>query len=108
MWQPLRRFDDPAIPKLHNLARAAARSVHIPKTVWTHAREAPGEPPPGISFPLIVRSGSPTEDTHETSNAGQLLSLAVTRAADFAGSVARVVAALPEDDRGAPRGVRAR
>lgn len=105
MWQPLRRFDDPAIPKLHNLARAAARSVHIPKTVWTHAREAPGEPPPGISFPLIVRSGSPTEDTHETSNAGQLLSLVVTRAADFADSVARVVAALPEDDRGAPRGV---
>lgn len=105
MWQPLRRFDDPAIPKLYNLARAAARRVHIPKTVWTHAREAPREAPAGVPFPLIVRSGSPTEDTHETSNAGQLLSLVVERPADFAESVARVVDALPPDGRGSPRGV---
>ena len=104
MWQPLRSFRDPKIPKLHNLARATARSVHIPKTVWTHAVEAPKTPPKGISFPLIVRSGSPTEDTHETSNAGQLLSLVVKRPADFEDAVTRVVGALPREG-GAPLGV---
>jgi rifampicin phosphotransferase len=105
VWRTLRQFDDPAIPKLHNLARAGARGVHIPKTMWTHGREAPAEPPTSITFPLIVRSGSPTEDTHETSNAGQLLSLVVRRPAELADSVARVAAALPKDERGDPRGV---
>lgn len=104
MWRPLRRFDDPAIPKLYNLTRASARGVRVPRTAWAPAREAPSEPPPRIGFPLIVRSGSPTEDTHETSNAGQLLSLVVRRPADFAGAVERVVGALPREG-GAPRGV---
>jgi pyruvate,water dikinase len=44
--------------------------------------------------PVIVRSGSPNEDTQVTSNAGQLLSLAVLDPADFASSLARVAAAL--------------
>ncbi|MEZ4294846.1 MAG: PEP-utilizing enzyme [Polyangiaceae bacterium] len=104
MWQPLRRFDDPAIPKLHNLARAGARGLRVPRTVWARGREAPAKPPKDISFPLIVRSGSPTEDTHETSNAGQLLSLVVKRAEDFADSVRRVVDALPHE-RGEALGV---
>ena len=104
MWQALRRFDDPRIPKLHNLRRAGARGVHIPETMWTHASEAPSEPPGGVAFPLIVRSGSPTEDTHETSNAGQLLSLVVKQPAGFADAVRRVVDALPRAS-GAPLGV---
>lgn len=103
MWQALARFDDPSIPKLHNLKRAAAKGLRVPKTVWSRAAGAPSEPPRGIPFPLIVRSGSPTEDTHQTSNAGQLLSLVVRRPADFADSVASVVDALPRD--GGPLGV---
>lgn len=105
MWQPLRRFDDATIPKLYNLTRAAAKRLRVPQTAWAHAREAPPQPPPDIAFPLIVRSGSPTEDTHETSNAGQLLSLVVKEPSAFAESVERVVAALPEDGAGQPRGV---
>ncbi|MBK8258364.1 MAG: hypothetical protein IPK82_37580 [Polyangiaceae bacterium] len=104
MWLPLRRFRDSSVPKLHNLARASARGIRVPKTVWSAAREAPPETPKGFDFPLIVRSGSPTEDTHETSNAGQLLSLVVRDRAQFAESVARVVDALPKD-KSTPLGV---
>jgi pyruvate,water dikinase len=43
---------------------------------------------------VIVRSGSPTEDTQATSNAGQLLSLAVPDPAAFASSLVRVVEVL--------------
>ncbi|HSF43893.1 MAG TPA: PEP-utilizing enzyme [Thermoanaerobaculia bacterium] len=100
-WQPLARFDDPSIPKLDNLRRAAAAGLRVPETWWLQAAglaEGGVEPPPSLAGrPLIVRSGSPTEDTHVTSNAGQLLSLAVTDPADFAESLARVVAALPGD-----------
>jgi pyruvate,water dikinase len=46
---------------------------------------------------MIVRSGSPTEDTFATSNAGQLLSLPVREPEEFAEALARVAAALPRD-----------
>jgi pyruvate,water dikinase len=52
-------------------------------------------PPPSLAGrPVIVRSGSPLEDTQATSNAGQLLSLAVSDPADFAASLRRVVEVL--------------
>lgn len=96
-WQPLARFDDPSIPKLDNLRRAAAAGLRVPETWWIKAADRVAGPPPFLAGrPLILRSGSPTEDTHVTSNAGQLLSLVVTDPADFADSLARVVAALPQ------------
>lgn len=100
-WRPLARFDDPSIPKLDNLRRAAAAGLRVPETWWLYASGLAGrtvEPPPSLAGqPLILRSGSPTEDTQATSNAGQLLSLAVTDSAAFPESLARVVAALPRD-----------
>ncbi|HSK79238.1 MAG TPA: PEP-utilizing enzyme [Thermoanaerobaculia bacterium] len=100
-WQPLARFDDPSIPKLDNLRRAAAAGLRVPETWWLDSAglaDRGAEPPPSLAGrPLIVRSGSPTEDTHATSNAGQLLSLAVTDPAAFPESLARVVAALSGD-----------
>jgi pyruvate,water dikinase len=105
-WKPLRKFHDPAVPKLHNLMRAARAGIRIPETVWTTAKDgAPMVPPAEFDFPMILRSGSPTEDTHETSNAGQLLSLVVRKPSEYAKNLARVIAALPKDDSGAPRGV---
>ncbi len=104
-WRTLARFRDPSVPKLDNLRRAAEAGLRVPETWWMPADEAErlnaGAP---LSGPLIIRSGSPTEDTQTTSNAGQLLSLAVRELAAFDESLARVVAALPRDDRGAPRG----
>ena len=69
-WKPLRRFRDPQVPKLNNLRRAAAAGIRVPETSWIHAAEAPdvrGPPAELAGRPLIVRSGSPTEDTRETS-----------------------------------------
>ena len=97
-WNRLDLFDDPSIPKLHNLKTARRAGFAIPETVW-----AKGElielcqNMDVIKPPCIVRSGSPTEDTHTTSNAGQLLTLVVNSPADFADSVNRVVAALPRE-----------
>jgi hypothetical protein len=101
-WRTLRRFRDPAVPKLDNLRRARTVGVRVPETWWLPAAEAarlqPAVPPPSLAGrPLIVRSGSPTEDTFATSNAGQLLSLPVREPAGFAEALARVVAALPRD-----------
>lgn len=104
-WQPLKRFRDPAVPKLDNLRRAARARLRVPPTWWAYAAHAPTEPPKGLpAGPLIVRSGSPTEDTRETSNAGQLLSVVVEEWADFGDALARVVDALPKDTEGKPRG----
>ena len=61
-------------------------------------------PPSLAGHRVIVRSGSPTEDTQATSNAGQLLSVAVHDPGSFGESLARVVAALPRDGRGEPLG----
>src|SRR5262247_2186060 len=98
-WRTLARFRDLSVPKLNNLRRAAAAGLRVPETWWIPADEAVrlGTPTPPLSGPVIVRSGSPTEDTQATSNAGQLLSLAVRDPAAFGESLARVVAALPRD-----------
>jgi rifampicin phosphotransferase len=105
-WQPLAWFRDPSVPKLDNLRRAAAAGLRVPETWWLPAAEAerPDAGLPPLDGPVIVRSGSPTEDTQATSNAGQLLSVTVREPGAFGQSLARVVAALPRDDRGAPRG----
>jgi phosphohistidine swiveling domain-containing protein len=106
-FEELERFRDASIPKLDNLRRAAQAKVRVPATYWIYARSAregrlPGPPP--IPFPLIVRSGSPTEDTGETSNAGQLLSLPARTPADFEDSLRRVIEALPRGPSGEPLG----
>jgi rifampicin phosphotransferase len=106
-WQPLARFRDAAVPKLDNLRRAGAAGLRVPPTWWAAAPTlaAPLPPPPQLGEgALIIRSGSPTEDQRTTSNAGQLLSLAVRDRATFAESLGRVVAALPRDADGKPRG----
>jgi pyruvate,water dikinase len=108
-WQPLKRFKDPSVPKLDNLRRARAAGLRVPETWWLPAAAAaaldPAAPPPSLADgPLIVRSGSPTEDTFATSNAGQLLSLPVRDPAAFGDALARVVAAMPRDAAGRPLG----
>jgi rifampicin phosphotransferase len=103
-WRKLTNFRNPAVPKLDNLRRATG--VRVPETWWLPAVEVRGDlPPPSLAGrPVIVRSGSPTEDTQATSNAGQLLSVAVRDPGSFVDSLARVVAALPRDGRGKPLG----
>ncbi|HEV2846868.1 MAG TPA: hypothetical protein VG477_18575, partial [Thermoanaerobaculia bacterium] len=99
-WRKLARFRDSSVPKLDNLRRAEAAGLRVPETWWmpaSEARDGAAAPPSLAGRPLIVRSGSPTEDTHETSNAGQLLSLAVRDPASFGDALARVVAVLPRD-----------
>jgi phosphohistidine swiveling domain-containing protein len=106
-WRELARFRDPSIPKLDNLRRAAAAGLRVPETWWLPAAETAGKiaPPPSLAGrPVIVRSGSPDEDTQATSNAGQLLSLAVRDPAAFGKSLARVADALSRDGRGVPLG----
>jgi pyruvate,water dikinase len=115
-WRELARFSDPSVPKLNNLRRAVAAGLRVPATWWLSGVEATAEaavlaraaPPPYLAGrPLIVRSGSPTEDTLATSNAGQLLSLAVRDPAApgaFGDALARVAAALPRDSKGRPLG----
>jgi pyruvate,water dikinase len=110
-WRTLRRFRDRSVPKLDNLRRARAAGVRVPETWWLPAAEAAAAdpafaaPPPSLAGrPLIVRSGSPTEDTFATSNAGQLLSLPVRDPAGFGDALGRVAAALPRDGRGRPLG----
>jgi rifampicin phosphotransferase len=109
-WRKLARFDDPSIPKLHNLRRAAAARLRVPETWWLWAAGVDNPvrvaPPAALAGrPLILRSGSPTEDTRVTSNAGQLTSLPVREPDRFGDCLARVVAALPRDAHGAPLGV---
>src|SRR5262245_64500002 len=109
-WQPLKRFRDPSVPKLDNLRRAAEAGLRVPPTCWAPAALLAAAPLPCPAAelgpgPWIVRSGSPTEDTRVTSNAGQLLSLPVQGAADFPAALRRVVEALPADRNGARQGV---
>ena len=105
LWQPLKRFRDPTVPKLDNLRRAARAGLRVPPTWWAWAADAPTEAPRSIGEgPLIIRSGSPTEDTRETSNAGQLLSLTVQDGAEFGTALRQVVDVLPKDANGQPRG----
>jgi pyruvate,water dikinase len=106
-WQPLKQFRDPSVPKLNNLRRADRAGLRVPPTWWAPAAGlASAAPPPELGpAPWIVRSGSPTEDTRVTSNAGQLLSLPVCEPAQFGAAVRRVVEALPADARGVRQGV---
>jgi pyruvate,water dikinase len=106
-WQPLRQFRDRSVPKLHNLRRAAAAGLRVPPTWWIRGADASAvtEPPDALGpGPLVIRSGSPTEDQEASSNAGQFLSLIVQYRAEFAESFHRVVASLPRDGRGQPAG----
>jgi rifampicin phosphotransferase len=108
-WRPLSQFRDPTVPKLNNLRRAAAAGLRVPLTWWAPASslassssaDLPAElgPPP-----WIIRSGSPTEDTRTTSNAGQLLSLVVRDLSEFSTALQRVVAALPARTGGERQG----
>src|ERR1044072_5520515 len=106
-WKPLNQFRDASVPKLDNLRRAEAAGIRGPLTYWIHAREvtqAGSLPKSLVEEPFILRSGSPTEDTHHTSNAGQLLSLVVREPSLFERSLADVIAALPKAAEGAPLG----
>jgi pyruvate,water dikinase len=107
-WLPLKRFRDPAVPKLNNLRRAASAGLRVPPTWWLYVSclsgTAQAPPDPAGPEPLIVRSASPTEDGQVTSNAGQLLSVIVRDRAEFFDAVARVTAALPREENGKPRG----
>lgn len=107
-WRPLNEFRDRSVPKLANLARAHAAGLRVPTTCWVAAALEPpaaGLPPPELgSGPWIIRSGSPTEDTKTTSNAGQLLSLPVREQSEFGSALARVREALPRDAAGAVQG----
>lgn len=99
-WRKLAGFRDSSVPKLDNLRRAAAAGLRVPETWWmpaSEAEEGASIPAALMGRPLIVRSGSPTEDTHATSNAGQLLSLAVRDPVGFPEALARVVAAMPRE-----------
>ncbi len=112
-WQELHTFADPRVGKLDTLRRADASGLRVPPTVWAPVPSAPlpehpsspppappstpppSDPPPSGMLagpPWIVRSASPHEDTDQTSNAGQRLSLPVARQEDFANAVRRVAA----------------
>jgi pyruvate,water dikinase len=100
-WQPLDRFREPAVPKLDNLRRAAAACLRVPATWWQHAALLEHTPPDlPIAPPLILRSASPTEDGHTTSNAGRFLSLIVEAASGYPDALRRVVEALPRSTEG--------
>jgi pyruvate,water dikinase len=106
-WQPLAQFRDSSVPKLFNLRTAERAGIAIPQTWWIAASipEPPERPPDLRDVPMILRSGSPDEDTASTSKAGQFLSLPVAPGEDFAAAFRRVVDALPKDDGGMARGV---
>lgn len=106
-WQPLTQFRDPSVPKLFNLLTAERAGIAIPQTWWIAASvaETPERPADLRAVPMILRSGSPDEDTASTSKAGQFLSLPVAPGEDFASAFRRVVDALPKDDDGKARGV---
>ncbi len=100
-WQPLERFKDAAVPKLFELGRAAKAGLKVPPTWWATATSLRAAPHTTLPTPLqnqniILRSGSPDEDTQETSNAGQLHSEAVMAGQSMEGALRRVLEALPE------------
>ena len=97
------------IPKLHYLRLAEKSGIPVPQTLWCPANTAiePQSDPldatnisQRITFPCIIRSGSPTEDTTLTSNAGRFLSLKVERAEDFRSALHQVALSLPVDYTG--------
>ncbi len=93
--------------------RAARAGLTVPATAWARADTlGPGEaqPPPDperlppVRLPFIIRSGSPTEDTAESSRAGQFVSRVVRTAEDYPNALGDVVASLPRNG-GRPNGV---
>ncbi|MBV9852590.1 MAG: hypothetical protein JO250_23250 [Armatimonadetes bacterium] len=94
LWQPLYRFRDAAVPKLHNLRRARAAGLRVPPTWWVQAADADEVGPPMNTWPLIVRSGSPAEDTEVSSQAGQLVSAVARGREEFGDALRRVMEAL--------------
>lgn len=92
------------VPKLSNLCTAHDSGLDVPPTVWGAADSALTASiendfglfaAHGITIPCIVRSGSPTEDSATTSNAGQFLSLKVERSEDLADAIRQVAGSLP-------------
>jgi phosphohistidine swiveling domain-containing protein len=102
-WRPLNEFTDESIPKLRNLRRAQQAGIRVPITVWAWGDDLSGSAvelqvaSDNIPIPWIVRSASPSEDGHSTSNAGRFLSLNVQHPSEFAAAVTRVVASLPRN-----------
>lgn len=100
-WRQLEAFRDPSVAKLYNLRLASCAGLDVPLTFWDWAAELEqgyraGVPRPArLTLPCIVRSGSPSEDTCTTSNAGQFLSVVVRGGSEFARGVSRVIEALP-------------
>jgi phosphohistidine swiveling domain-containing protein len=99
-WRPLSEFPEQTVPKLANLRRAKDAGLRVPEpTFWAAAAEldraGPATVPSGLDVPLFVRSASPTEDTENSSQAGQFLSLCVVTASAFPEAVMRVVQSLP-------------
>ena len=104
-WRPLGAFRDRSLPKLDNLRRAARAGLPVPEpTMWAFARDL--DPQGDLHFPAlvkhvglpcIVRSISPTEDTAQSSQAGQFLSVVVNDAQALPDAVAQVTSSLPVD-----------
>lgn len=100
-WRPLTSFNDPGVPKLYELGRARRAGVEVPETWWCLAAALDPASPAPLPAALqgqdvIYRSGSPLEDTTETSHAGQLHSEVVTLGAAHGPALGRVVEAMPE------------
>lgn len=104
-WQPLDASCDRSLPKLDHLRRAARAGLLVPEpTMWAFARDLVPECDlhlpalvKRVGLPCIVRSISPTEDTAQSSQAGQFLSVVVNDAQALPDAVAQVVSSLPVD-----------
>ncbi len=106
-WKPLASCRDRSVPKLYNLRRAARAGLRIPPTVWSLASDlelGSCAPPPSIPGPWIVRSASPTEDSAESTAAGQFASCNAEDPAGFSEAARTVVASLPKDGEARPLG----
>ncbi len=104
-WRPLAALRDRSLPKLDNLRRAAQAGLPVPEpTMWAFAHDLDPQRDlhlPAlvnhVGLPCIVRSISPTEDTAQSSQAGQFLSVVVNNAQALPHAVAQVTLSLPVD-----------
>ncbi|MEM7305883.1 MAG: PEP-utilizing enzyme [Planctomycetota bacterium] len=105
-WRPLQTPSGLDCPKLDRLRVADRAGIGVPATVWAPASEARGLGAPRElgPAPWIVRSASPTEDTGESSAAGQFVSRNVASEDELAEALGAVVDSLPRDAFGRPRG----